>query len=73
MINKKIKIGESVLQIIEPIVRCRTTEFSDKTGYRDLETLKILSKFNNEIYFGVYCKVLIDGEISVDDKILIMD
>ena len=73
MINKRIKIGKSVLQIIEPIVRCRTTEFSDKTGLKDFEILKMLSKFNNEIYFGVYCKVLNEGKISVNDEIIILD
>ena len=61
------------MQIIEPIVRCRTTEFSDKTGSKDLEILKILSKFNDEIYFGVYCKVLNEGKISVNDKLIILE
>ena len=69
LIGKKIKVGKVVLEVIEPILRCRTTEFSEESGFKDVDTLKILYKLNSNLNFGLYCKVLKDGIISINDNV----
>ena len=68
-VGKKIQIGNAVLEVIEPILRCRTTEINEKTGLKDIDTLKILKKVRYNVNFGIYCKVINDGLISINDKV----
>ncbi|MEE2773989.1 MAG: MOSC domain-containing protein [Pseudomonadota bacterium] len=73
LIGKKIKIGTSCLQVVEPIVRCNLTKTNEKTGERDVDTLSALEKNYGHKNFGVYCQVLRSGEVSANDLVDIGD
>ena len=71
LVGKKIKIGGSQLEVIEPIVRCNLTKTNEKTGVRDVDTLAALEDNFGHKNFGVYCKVLKTGEVSESDVVQI--
>ena len=68
-IGSNIKIGEVELEVIEPIERCNATKTNPQNGIRDVDTLQILRDNFQHQNFGVYCKVLSDGEIKLGDRV----
>ena len=64
--GKKLLIGESVLEVVEPIKRCNTTKTNTKTGIRDIDILSLLQNSYGHKNFGVYCKVVRGGKIYQD-------
>lgn len=67
-IGRRLRIGDAVLQVVEPIVRCLATAANPRTGQRDLDTLGGLKALHGEAVFGLYAKVIESGEIRVGDK-----
>tara|TARA_Y100001968_G_C19362585_1_gene720645 strand:+ start:232 stop:996 length:765 start_codon:yes stop_codon:yes gene_type:complete len=67
LIGQEVRIGQVRLKVIEPIVRCNTTKTNEITGVRDVDTLSTLEKSFGHKNFGVYCKVLCNGDIGIDD------
>ena len=68
-VGSNIKIGEVELEVIEPIERCNATKTNPQNGIRDVDTLQILRDNFQHQNFGVYCKVLSDGEIKIGDRV----
>ena len=68
-VGNKIKIGKVELEVIEPIERCNATKTNPQNGIRDVDTLQILRDNFQHQNFGVYCKVLSDGEIELGDRV----
>ena len=68
-VGNKIKIGKVELEVIEPIERCNATKTNPQNGIRDVDTLQILRDNFQHQNFGVYCKVLSDGEIKLGDRV----
>ena len=68
-IGKKIAIGGVELEVVEPIQRCNTTKTNEKTGVRDADTLLALDKNFGHKNFGVYCKVVSSGLLSLGDLV----
>ena len=68
-VGSSIKIGEVELEVIEPIERCNATKTNPQNGIRDVDTLTILRDNFQHQNFGVYCKVLSDGEIKLGDRV----
>ena len=68
-VGSNIKIGEVELEVIEPIERCNATKTNPQNGIRDVDTLQILRDNFQHQNFGVYCKVLSDGEIKLGDRV----
>ena len=68
LVGERISIGESVLKVVEPIVRCNATKLNVKTGRADADTLTALQDNFNHKDFGVYCKVIKPGSISEKDS-----
>ncbi len=56
-------------EVIEPIERCNATKTNPQNGIRDVDTLQILRDNFQHQNFGVYCKVLSDGEIELGDRV----
>ena len=68
-VGNNIKIGEVELEVVEPIERCNATKTNPKNGIRDVDTLQILRDSYQHQNFGIYCKVLSDGEIKLGDRV----
>ena len=68
-VGKKITLGDAVLQIKEPTVRCLATTASPETGQRDVDTLGILNTNWDHQNFGVFAEVVQTGRIAVGDSL----
>ena len=68
-IGCKITVGDLELEVVEPIERCNATKTNEKTGVRDADTLLALDKHFGHKNFGVYCKVVSSGRLSVGDLV----
>ena len=69
-IGRRLRVGGAVLEIKEPIFRCRATEANPATGRRDADTLGALTHLRGagETRFGVYAEVVQGGEVGVGDR-----
>ena len=68
-IGKTIDVGGAKLEIVEAIKRCNATKTNEKTGIRDADTLSALQENFGHKDFGVYCKVVSSGSITVGDTV----
>ncbi len=68
-LGKEVQIGEAVLHVHDPILRCAHTKASPKTGLRDTDTLGVLRDGWGHQNFGVYATVLQGGKIGLNDKV----
>jgi len=66
-VGKDIQIGDAILNVIEPIERCKHTMANPRTGDRDADTLAALRDGWNHQDFGIYAKVIKGGKIAVND------
>lgn len=66
-IGKRIRIGTAVLEVQEPITRCKHTMANPKTGLRDTDTLAVLRDGWDHQYFGIYATVIQGGDIALGD------
>ena len=68
-IGRRLRLGNAVLEVKEPIYRCRATEANPETGRRDADTLGALTRLRGEgeTRFGVYAEVVEGGEVAVGD------
>jgi len=71
-IGRRIRIGTAVVEVREPIVRCRHTEANPVTGLRDANTLDALQRRWGHKNFGVYAEVLEDGVVTAGDKVEVL-
>ena len=71
-LGKDIQIGDAVLNVIEPIERCKHTMANPHTGVRDADTLAALRDGWNHQDFGVYAKVIKGGKIALNDKVKVL-
>ena len=66
-IGKRIQIGGAVLEVIEPIQRCKHTMANPLSGVRDTDTLAALNEGFGHQDFGVYATVVESGNVSCGD------
>ncbi len=71
-IGKRLRIGGAVLEIREPITRCRATSADPETGRIDIDTLALLEENWGHRDFGVYGVVVEPGKISLGDGIEVL-
>lgn len=67
-IGRRLRLGEVVLLIREPIRRCMVTNTNPVTGLRDTETLDTLKTRFGHQDFGVYAEVVETGTLRTGDK-----
>ncbi|UWP92553.1 MOSC domain-containing protein [Aliiroseovarius crassostreae] len=72
-VGKHIRIGNAEFYIRKEITRCRMTEASTRTGERDANTLGALRDGWGIQEMGVHAVVTKGGEITVDDKIEVLE
>jgi uncharacterized protein YcbX len=66
-IGKHIRIGNTVLAVTAPVVRCMATTANPATGRRDLATLAALRDGWDHQNFGIYAEVITSGDIAIGD------
>ncbi|MDA0764282.1 MAG: MOSC domain-containing protein [Proteobacteria bacterium] len=71
-IGKKVKIGNSILEIFKKTQRCAATTVNPDTGIRDINVPKEISSHYGHVDLGVYAKVIKSGSVSLLDKISIV-
>ncbi|MEJ6395564.1 MOSC domain-containing protein [Gymnodinialimonas sp. 2305UL16-5] len=71
LVGKILSIGDTRLEVMEIITRCRATEANPETGKRDADTLRALSEGWGHTDFGVYAMARISGSIRTGDIVTV--
>ena len=69
LIGRKIRLGETVIEVVEPIKRCLATTANPATGIRDADTLGTLKAGWGHQNFGLYGRVVQGGIVRRGDRI----
>lgn len=70
--GRRVRVGEVLLRIGEPVPRCVVTTQDPETGASDIPTLSLIHRTRGrtaegELVFGVYASVLEPGTVRVGD------
>lgn len=68
-IGRKLRIGDTVLEVRERVGRCKATTANPETGIIDADTLAGLRATVGEQDFGVFATVVQGGRIAPNDRI----
>ena len=71
-IGKTLRIGDTLLEVLDPIERCKHTMSNPATGQRDVDTLTALRDGWAHQNFGVYAIVKQGGNIALKDKLEVL-
>ena len=71
MVGRRVRIGETEIEIRARIGRCKATEVDPETGRPDGETLAALEAGWGHQDFGVFGMVIRGGEIATGDPVVI--
>ena len=72
LMGRRIQIGQAILEVTRPIMRCPTPGVNPQSGERDIEFQKQMPQEIGHAYCGMYAIVVRSGEIKADDKITIL-
>src|SRR5918992_285532 len=66
----KVRVGEALLEMEDPVPRCVVTTLDPATGVRDFPTLSVIKQYRGvsrkgNLQFGVYGRVLDPGDVHV--------
>lgn len=70
-VGKHLAVGTAVLEVKEPITRCKATMANPETGTRDADTLAALRTWDHQD-FGVYAEVVESGRITAGDAVRVI-
>ena len=68
-VGKKVKIGESVLEVFKRTQRCAATNVNPENAIRDINIPNEINSYFGHLDLGVYAKVKKTGIISVNDEL----
>lgn len=73
-VGSKVRIGDAVVRVLEPLDRCTFTEHDPETGVRDFPTLKAIKGYRGmserkTIDFGIVGEVVRPGRVRVGDAV----
>ena len=76
--GRRVRVGEAVVLVGDPVPRCVITTLDPQTGMRDFPTLKVIRQYrgvsqDDELQFGVYGDVLEPGPTRVGDEVELLD
>jgi MOSC domain-containing protein len=71
---RRVRVGDAVIRVDEPVPRCVVTTLDPATGLRDFPTLKVIRDYRGinaeqQLEFGVYANVVEPGVVSVGDPV----
>lgn len=72
-VRKQVKVGGTVLQVTEPIVRCHNVNVHPVSGAADVDLLRPLAAKHRKAIFGVVAKVVHEGEVRVGDAVVVLE
>jgi len=72
--SRRVRVGQAVLQVGDPVPRCVMTTLDPATGRRDFPTLHVIKDYrgvsaDGDLEFGVYAEVLEPGSVRVGDPV----
>jgi uncharacterized protein YcbX len=72
-VGSSVRLGEAVVEVVEPVGRCVITTKNPDTGLKDLETLAELKSYRGHrgthVCFGVYADVAEPGTLRIGDRV----
>lgn len=73
-VGRRVRVGDAVIRVGEPVPRCAVTTLDPNTGLRDFPTLKVIRDYRgtnaeNQLEFGVYAAVIDPGDVRVGDRV----
>jgi uncharacterized protein YcbX len=80
--GRRLRLGEVVVEMGGPIMRCAATTRNPDTGVVDLQTLRMIRTYRGRMetpefgfgfYFGVYATPATTGRIHVGDEVALLD
>lgn len=71
-IGRRVRIGAAVLEVVEPITRCKATTANPETGVIDADTLAWLRATRGAQEFGVYARVVEGGTVAAGDRLEVL-
>ena len=71
-IDKRLRVGDTLLDVRERVGRCKATTANPETGRVDADTLGALRELVGEQDFGVFAVVLEGGTIQRGDRIEVL-
>lgn len=71
-VGKKLAIGDTVLEVVEPIERCTTTHANPETGRADFDMVAFLTESYGHFDFGMKATVLEAGTISNGNEVRVL-
>ncbi len=72
-LGKDITIGPVRMAVLEKATRCAAPNVDPKTGNRDMDIPAALKREWGHMDFGVYAKILTDGELAIGDALRLQD
>ncbi|MBR0684331.1 MOSC domain-containing protein [Bradyrhizobium manausense] len=69
LIGRRIRIGDTELEVIRPIDRCKATSVDPTTGEADINMPALLALQEGHIFCGMYARVVKHGRIRAGDAI----
>jgi uncharacterized protein YcbX len=79
--GRELRVGEAVLRVGGPVLRCAATTRNPGTGVVDLQTLRMIRtargrqetpQFGSGFYFGVYAEAVTPGRIHLGDGVALV-
>jgi hypothetical protein len=72
--GRSVRIGEALVEVGDPVIRCAVTTRDPDTGERDLDTLRLIKSYrgqgpDGEIYFARYGRIVEPGRVRVGDAV----
>ena len=71
-VGRTLQIGKATFEVVEPIVRCRATEY-DWYGSRTTDFLDRLDRQLNTDICGLFLRSLDDSEIVESDELIMIN
>jgi uncharacterized protein YcbX len=73
LVGRKLRVGPNVvIAVLERDPRCKAISLDPDTAEHNPEVLKKVAQ-DHETYAGIYCAVLVEGLVSTDDAIEVVD
>jgi uncharacterized protein YcbX len=69
MAGRRLRLGAAVLEIVEPITRCRATTVDPADGTPDVDAPAELDRLQGHRDMGVYARVVEGGRVAVGDAV----
>ena len=67
---RSVRVGEAIVRVESPVVRCAVTTRDPATGERDFDTLWLLERYRGEVVFGMLADVERPGHVRVGDAVV---